>query len=333
MRHDRPGCALRRGLGRGVPWAVFLLAFTTAIAELPVQTLTRTYGPYELKPGGLMQRPGGDFFYKPEEPIWVVSYGTEILREDGTQLPDYFHCHTTFRRPFAQDWLAWSAAQKKIDVIPFKGLFSDGHTTEMRLPEGFGIPFSAGESVRLVPMFNNRFREPLRASMRITLRYIRAADLDRSLTPLYSMIQSVQYPHLYMVPPGIDKREIAFNIPFKGRLHAIASHIHPYGQSTELINDTRGESVWKSVGERGSNGQLVSMPVYSDVEGYEFEPDESYRLVVTYDNPTGREQDAMGGLFMYFSTETDSAPCADLTGIELPAGVQLEQPEPACHAE
>jgi hypothetical protein len=283
-----------------------------------VQTFSKVYGPYDLKPGGLMQMPTEELLTL-DEPIWVIGYRTEIIDPQGRRLPDNLHCHTSFRTNFDDEWMAWSMAKRKPDGVPFKGMYSDGHTTELDFPDGFGLFFDEGESLWLNPMFNNRDPVELDAAMRISWEYISAADVQQPLRPLYSWIQSVVYPHLYMVQPGRDVKRIDFRLPYEGRIQFMAVHVHPYGRTVELFNVTKGESVWKSVGSVKEDGQLQSMPTYRSEEGYPFTPDEAYRLEVTYENPTGTEQDAMGGIWVFFSTSDDRMPRPDMTGIPKPS--------------
>ncbi len=260
-------------------------------------------GPYDLEARGLQQMPGGSKRISFLEPLWVLSYKTKIVDPEGNKLHDNYHCHTMLQTFFSDRWMYQSD-----DGRPFKGLYSDGFTTELHLPEGFGVYFDKEEAIELMPMFNNRDPGVLKAGMQFTLEYVLAKDLEKPLKPLYGTLQSVQNPHLYKVGPGIDEREVEFQFPYEGTIHVMGVHIHPYGKFVEMFNETQGESVWKAVGNRGSDGQLINMPTYTSDEGYPFSPDEKYRLRVTYDNPTDKKQDAMGGLFILFTTKDDKPP-------------------------
>ena len=278
-----------------------------AESVLPVKQAVANFGPYDLLPATLEQMPAGIYKMSFPEPIWLVGYKTEIVDEQGNVLPKELHCHTMFKTVYMDEWV-------KHHGRPFKGLFSDGGTSELHVPEGFGIYYDTGEPVEVIPMFNNRHKEVVRAGMRSTIDYIKAEELDEPLTPLYSMIQSVVKPHLYLVDPGEDVKERVFKFPFTGTIHMMGVHIHPYGRSMELINETRGESVWKSVAELTDEGTVDNMPVYSDTTGYPINMDDSYRIRAIYGNPTNVKQDAMAGLVVLFSTDDGKMPLPTTAG-------------------
>ena len=175
---------------------------------------------------------------------------------------------------------------------------SDSFTPEVRLPDGFGIPLAASERLHWMPMFNNRGEDIVRVSMRMLVTVIRAKDLKKPLKALYANLRSVQVPHLFFVPPGHDRRQTTFKLPFDGRIHFLGTHLHPHGVSIELYNVTRGETVWKGTRVNDPNGP---MQVYANAEGYPIRAGETYRVIAVYENPTPDKIDAMAGLFMMYS--------------------------------
>ena len=63
----------------------------------------------------------------------------------------------------------------------------------------------------------------------------------------------------------------------------------------------QNRGVWKAIGARGDDGRLISMPTYKNPNGYEVGPDDRFKLVATYDNPTAERVDAMAGIFVFYS--------------------------------
>ena len=319
----------KKGSIRPVPVLVAMLALALAgcaRSETPpagdgtsdkpaVQIDTKVFGPYDLVPNGLMQTPGGVLTTSFKEPIWLLGYKTEIVDERGNVVDKDLHCHTMFKTMYTDEWI------RRISR-PFKGLFSDGNTSELFVPEGFGVFYDSGEPIEFIPMFNNRNSFPIRAGMRATLSYVLDKDLDEPLTPLYSIVESVVNPHLYHVSPGEDVREREYSFPFDGAIHMIGIHIHPYGRSVELINKTRDETVWKSVAELNSEGTVLRMPVYFNEEGYPVKADEEYLMRAIYENPTDQPQDAMAGLVVFFSTADGKLPQPDPS---LPEAEEISQ--------
>jgi hypothetical protein len=281
-------------------------AFAEPSEHPSIYTYTQTYGPYGLQADTLQQMPAGLVPLKFDEPVWVVGYSTAI--HSPSELPSReLHCHSLM-----MGWDEWTHMPNAGQ--PFKGVFSDGYTPSLRFPMGFGIYFDAGESVDLMPMFNNRQSSGLEAELEVSIDFIRAADLPGGLTPLYSAIAAIDDSRLYMVPPGTSTREREFQLSYHGVLHAAAIHIHPYGDKVELVDLGRGTVVWSAIGKRGKDGRLLEMPVLSSSAGYPFGPEDRFLLRATYENPTDVEQDAMAGLFLFFSTEDGKLPQAGSAG-------------------
>ena len=255
----------------------------------PIETLTYVYGPFDLEAETLQQIQQHIGFSFPEE-IWLVGYSVEVVDPSGNKLPRELQCHTFLGSGIPMQ-------HQQMEVV---GIFSDGYTDSIDLPEGFGLLFKAGETISWTPLFNNRNPRLSRAVMRVTLRIIRTRNLKSPLKALTTTVRSIQSPDLYYVEPGRDIRENTFNLP-AGKIHAIGAHIHPYSVSIELINLTRDEPVWKAVGRRDEEGALVSMPVYKNAEGYNVRPDDRFKLVAIYENTTSKPVDAMAGIFVLYS--------------------------------
>lgn len=275
-----------------------------AYSGVKVYSVEQSYGPYRLASETLQQMPGGLVPVRFEEAVWVLGYSTEVLSAEGEALSTDLHCHTVISSSIAGGHPRTGE--------PFRGLFSDGFTQRVQLPRGYGLYYEAEEEISVIPMFNNRSNSMLDASMKIKLDFVRAEELPQPLTPLYSTVVSVATnPDMYFVPPGPDVRELEFSLPYSGTIQAMGVHIHPYGRSIELINQNTGETVWKAIGSYGDDGRLIEMPFFSTSAGYPFGPEDRFLLRATYQNPTDIEQDAMAGLFIFFSTEDGKQPSFD----------------------
>lgn len=248
-------------------------------------------GPIELEPGTLahhLAQAMKDFQFA--EQVWVIGYKTEILNAQGKTPRGNYLCHTFFGDQ--------RVVQRQDQEL--MGIYSDAFTPEVRLPDGFGIPLTAGERLHWMPMFNNREEEPVRVAMKVVVTVIRAKDLKKPLKPLYASLRSVETPHLFFVPPGRDERQVTFELPFDGRIHFLGTHIHPHGVSIELYNISRRQRVWKGARQSDPGGP---MQVYSNPEGYPVRAGETYRITAVYENPTPEKIDAMAGLFMLYSRD------------------------------
>ncbi|MEE8524556.1 MAG: hypothetical protein V3T72_11545 [Thermoanaerobaculia bacterium] len=291
----RAGCSA--GVLAALSWGA---AFAEPAERPPIHTYTQTYGPYDLEADALQQMPAGLVPVKFDQAVWVVGYTTEIT--SSSELPSRdLHCHTMM-----MGWDEWT--HMPATGQPFKGVFSDGFTPSLRFPEGYGIYFEAGEEIELMPMFNNRQPSGIAAEIAVSIDFIPAAEAPEGLQPLYSAVAAIDNSRMYMVPPGASTREREFQLPYHGEMHAIGVHIHPYGDKVEVLNLTRGTKVWTAVGKRDDDGRLLGMPFLSSTEGYRFGPEDRFVLRATYENSTDVEQDAMTGLFIFFSTEDGKMP-------------------------
>lgn len=287
----------------------FALSLALGLASAPAEGLkvyssTLIFGPWELEQDRLRQMPAGYVPVQFEEPVWIVGYSTEIVDAKGEKLSNDLHCHTLLATPIVERWKGHA-----LDGRPFEGLYTDPFTRRIVLPEGFGLFIAGGEHFELQPTFNNRSDRLVSAGMAITAHFVKADDLAEPLTPLFTTVAAVADLDLYTVAPGEDVREHDFRIPYAGTIHGMGVHLHAYGREIELINKSRkNETVWKSVGNVGADGQLIDMPFYSSSEGYRFSPDDRFALRARYFNPTDVEQDAMAGLFIFFATEDGKLP-------------------------
>lgn len=118
------------------------------------------------------------------ELLWVVGYEAAIVDAD-TREPksSEFMCHSNVDLDMARhrQIFGWHK-------YPSRRLFtlSEGQT-EVRLPDGFGIPLRSDEplSVTAQVLNHNHKGEPVRVRQRVTVHFIRDRALKRPLVPLY----------------------------------------------------------------------------------------------------------------------------------------------------
>ena len=125
---------------------------------------------------------------------------------------------------------------------------------------------------------------------------------DDGLSASYVTLQETGH---WYVPPGrhvyrYKVKNIANSVLFDTRAHYIGAHLHPFGESLELLDLTTGESVFKSVAENLPDRiALDYITHYSSVEGIPIDPDHEYELVAVYNNTTGGDVDSMAVMYMY----------------------------------
>ena len=150
----------------------------------PVYTVDREYrsmkGPSSAQ---VLEFPEAD---NPEL-LWVTGFRTSMVAEDGvTEMPDEFMCHSNldFDREHHAKLLG-------LPVYHTNRLFtlSQGQL-EIRLPEGFGLPYYSDEAFQLQTQVlqlnpDDRSHE---VRHKVTLEYVRDRDVraaDREMKPLF----------------------------------------------------------------------------------------------------------------------------------------------------
>lgn len=118
------------------------------------------------------------------ELLWVVGYEAAIVDADTReQKSSEFMCHSNVDLDMARhrEIFGWSK-------YPSRRLFtlSEGQT-EVRLPDGFGIPLRSDEplSVTAQVLNHNYHGAPIRVRQRVTVHFVRDRALRHSLVPLY----------------------------------------------------------------------------------------------------------------------------------------------------
>jgi hypothetical protein len=89
-------------------------------------------------------------------------------------------------------------------------------------------------------------------------------------------------------------------LPFDTTVHYINVHLHPFAESLELRDLTARKSLWVSKARNHANKiGLTEVDSYSSAEGFPLYKNHEYELISTYNNTSGRMQDAMASMFMY----------------------------------
>ncbi len=115
---------------------------------------------------------------------------------------------------------------------------------------------------------------------------------------------------MFYVPPG---RHTYSSIISSDKLsdftvHFIKLHLHTYGESLSLVDDTTHKILWKGLGTTDANGTMVTKTDhYSSLTGFHIDPSHTYRLETVYNNTSNHLTDAMAIVRLYFEDNTQSA--------------------------
>ena len=82
--------------------------------------------------------------------------------------------------------------------------------------------------------------------------------------------------------------------------HHIYAHLHPFGESLELIDLTTGETVFKAEANNYSDHVAVErISQYSSQDGLLIHRDHDYEIVAVYNNTTNHDVDSMAVMYLY----------------------------------
>jgi cyclophilin family peptidyl-prolyl cis-trans isomerase len=120
----------------------------------------------------------------PRELLWITGYSADVVTEtgDGDGLIEYM-CHSNFDIDASAHARLW---QGRYAVNPRLFTISQGQT-DIRFPDGFGIPVTSDESFSLTTQVLNLNYDScdLKVRHRTRIRYVRDADLTIAMKPLY----------------------------------------------------------------------------------------------------------------------------------------------------
>jgi hypothetical protein len=249
--------------------------------------------------------------------VWLKGLAVDVFDRASTPQPLSMLCHAWLTALDAQHRSTSAEAQAGLITI------SEG-MGRFEFPHGFGVPMEPHGELELLAQALNA--DPMRRdslSYRFTIRYLEEpASGLATLKALHQRTVATLGPKVefkdgaicdtsstpdgravhYLVAPG--KSQFVNTYP-KGffaageRLHFIKLHLHRYGRSVSLVDTTTGRAVWTGRATADAHGEIASTESFSSIEGLEVFPDHDYKVVATYDNPTGRNADGMGVLRLY----------------------------------
>jgi hypothetical protein len=136
-----------------------------------------------------------------------------------------------------------------------------------------------------------------------------ATSVDRlghtKVLPITRSESGIEQTGHWYVPPGRHVyrhrlEPMAKRLPFDTRAHYIFGHLHPFGESLELIDVTTGESVFKAIAHNYPDQIAVEeITHYSSTEGIPILRNHEYEIVAVYNNTTSHDVDSMAVMYLY----------------------------------
>lgn len=187
--------------------------------------------------------------------------------------------------------------------------FAFGQETEdMSVPASIGMPLLRGQHLGVVVMWNNQTgRDIDDAFVRLTFKLNPRNQWPQPMTvlPFFADVHMVAGGFdTLSVPPGGRVITWEFTVPIGGHLLAVSGHLHDHGRTVRLEDAATRDEIVTVESRRDSTGHVSGMSralLALLTDGPHLQAGRLYRLVVTYDNPTGATltgmMGMMGGIF------------------------------------
>ncbi len=171
-----------------------------------------------------------------------------------------------------------------------------------------GHPLTQGQELLVSAMMHNPTHESFSGvTLTLLLKYV-PPSRPWPFFRVYTWQLDVAFPagdKSFDVPPGHFSRSYEARPAVAGRIMVIAGHLHPYATSLKFEDVTAGRLIWegKPIGRKAGEVEGVTMGRLYWKLGQKIVPDHTYRVTVTYDNPTGETipdggMGVVGGIFI-----------------------------------
>lgn len=182
--------------------------------------------------------------------------------------------------------------------VPERIIAMGQETQDIRIPATIGIPVTGGMPMAAFVMWHNETGKQLTGvSFELTVEYSPTNMVPRpvSVLPVYmDVVNPVGRDVDFDLPAGPTRWTHDFVMPLSGRIIGVGGHIHDYGTGISLLDvtdSTRPRQVVHLATKLQPNGEIVSidreLPGVTGA-GIRLQQGHTYRLVGTYNNPTGK---------------------------------------------
>lgn len=233
---------------------------------------------------------------------WFRGFRVDLVDAEGHTVPRHVMHHLIMVN-FSRRQLLYSAAERLMGA----GTETDG---EVSVPKTIGVPMSPGMKLGMYVAWHNDTGKDLEGVyLKLTMLWTPRNQNPRPVNsmPIYMDVNlTVGGTNTFDVPPGKSSKAYEFTLPVGGRLLGVGGHMHDYGVGVRLEDVETGKVITRVTATRDKAGKLVkvSRKLYGvSGDGLKLEANHPYRVVGTYDNPTGetRVKGAMAhmvGLFV-----------------------------------
>jgi len=163
------------------------------------------------------------------------------------------------------------------------------------VPRTIGVPLSTGSRLGFyINWHNSTGRDLEGVSLKLTLLWTPANQNPRpaNAMPIYMDVNlTIGGTNTFDVPPGKSSKAYEFTMPVGGKLLGVGGHLHDYGSSVRLEDAESGKVLTTVVATRTADGKVtkISRRLFGVTgAGLALKANHRYRVVGSYDNPTGK---------------------------------------------
>jgi len=230
---------------------------------------------------------------------WFHGAKLEVIDSNGATLPRRLLHHLNVVN-FDRRQLVYPIVERS---------FAFGQETEdLSVPASIGVPLLRGQRLGVVVMWDNQTGADIDgAFVRLTIKLNPRNQYPQPITVLPFFVDVHMVPGGFdtlSVPPGGRTIAYEFTIPIGGHLLAVSGHLHDHGLTVRLEDAASRDEIVTVRSRRDSTGHVVGVSralLALLTDGPHLEAGRHYRLVVTYENPTGATltgmMGMMGGIF------------------------------------
>ena len=207
--------------------------------------------------------------------------------------------HDRDKRPLSRDHLRYAGvanmARREFLYPQLQRLFAAGGETDaVTLPSFLGVPIGTGDSLLMYVCIRAEPGETTDgATITLFLDYTPRRRFFRplSILPWHIDVNFVPgQPASYDLPPGHSSRTTEFTPPMSILVLALGGHLRDYGTELRIVDCETGHTLVLLEADRRPDGTVKSVGRF--IFGFHgsalrLEAGHRYRLIATYDNPTG----------------------------------------------
>ena len=216
---------------------------------------------------------------------WIRGFRVEVEDANGKPI-DRRLIHHLIGVNFDRRQLLYPAIER---------IFGIGRETEdMYVPRTIGVPMKSGLRLGMYMAWQNETGVDLKGvRIKVKLAYSQTNLNPRPLDalPLYMDVNlTVGGTNTYDVPPGKSEKAWEFTMPMDGRLIGYSGHMHDYGVGVRLEDVASGKVLGSVKATLAPDGKITkisrALPGVGG-DGIRLRAGRKYRVVGTYQNPTG----------------------------------------------